>query len=180
MRFDEGGWLLGQVTSDQTPAELAAMAASFVTAITVQAISGYDATAPSGICFAVVMLWTVGVTTVVWLAVTFLTRPESDATLAAFYRRVRPGGPGWRRVADGLGYGGDTIPGGALSWLNWVAGLVAVFTTLYGTGQILLGSTLRGVLGIAVAAGALGLIARNLRADKSFAEAGVDSSPGSS
>jgi len=26
VRFDEGGWLLGQVTSDQTPAELAAMA----------------------------------------------------------------------------------------------------------------------------------------------------------
>jgi SSS family solute:Na+ symporter len=159
--------------------ELAAMAASFVTAITVQAISGYDATDPSGIGFAVVMLWTVGVTTAVWLAVTFLTRPESEQTLAAFYRRVRPGGPGWRRVAEALGYGEDTIPGGALSWLNWVAGLVAVFTTLYGTGQILLGSTLRGVLGIALAVASLAVIARNLRADKSFAEAGVDTGPGS-
>ena len=160
--------------------ELAAMAASLVTAIIVQAVSGYDATDPSGIGFAVVMLWTVGVTTVVWLAVTFLTPPESDATLASFYRRVRPGGPGWRRVAEGLGYGGDTIPGGALSWLNWVAGLVAVFATLFGTGQILLGSSLRGILAVALAVGALALIARNLRADKSFARAGVDTAPGSS
>ena len=39
------------------------------------------------------------ITTVVWLAVTFAhpaRRPEE--TLVAFYRRVRPGGPGWRRV----------------------------------------------------------------------------------
>ena len=93
---------------------------------------------------------------------------------------MRPGGPGWRRVAEELGYGGDTIPGGVLSWVNWVAGLVAVFTTLYGTGQVLLGSTSRGLLGIALAVGALALIARNLRADKSFTEAGVDTGPGSS
>jgi solute:Na+ symporter, SSS family len=160
--------------------ELAAMVASLITSITVQAVWGYDATDPSGSGFAIVMLWTVGITTVVWLAVTLLTPPESEATLEAFYRRVRPGGPGWRRVAERLGYGGDIIPGGALSWLNWVAGLVAVFGTLYGTGQVLLGSTLRGVFGLALAAGALALIAHNLRADKSFAEAAVDTAPGSS
>jgi SSS family solute:Na+ symporter len=160
--------------------ELAAMLASFVTSVTVQAVSGYDATDPSGVGFAVVMLWTVGVTTVVWLAVTFLTPPESDDTLAAFYQRVRPGGPGWRRVAARLGYVNDPIPGGALSWLNWVAGWVAVFATLYGTGQVLLGSLARGTLGLGLAAGSLALIARNLRNDRSFAEVGVDTRPGAS
>src|SRR5438309_5728713 len=42
-----------------------------------------------------VMLVTVAVSTVVWLSVTYLTQPESETVLEAFYRRVRPGGPGW-------------------------------------------------------------------------------------
>jgi hypothetical protein len=126
------------------------------------------------------MLWTVGVTTAVWLAVTLLTPPESAATLEAFYRRVRPGGPGWRAVAERLGFGQDRIPGGALSWVNWFAGLVAVFATLAGTGQLLLGSGLRGVVGLAAAAAALALIMRNLRADRTFGAASVDTGAGSS
>jgi hypothetical protein len=132
------------------------------------------------------MLWTVGVTTVAWLAVTWLTPPESPETLEAFYRRVRPGGPGWRTVARRLGYETDRIPGGALSWVNWVAGWLAVFATLAGTGQLLLGSRLWGAVGLAGAAGALALIVRNLRSDHSLArearqphfEAAVDSPPG--
>ena len=34
-----------------------------------------------------------GAATIVWLSVTFLTKPEPDDTLDAFYLRVRPGGP---------------------------------------------------------------------------------------
>jgi Na+/proline symporter len=37
------------------------------------------------------------VTTAIWVPVMLLTVPERDETLEAFYRRVRPGGPGWRR-----------------------------------------------------------------------------------
>ncbi|MBI2072704.1 MAG: Na+:solute symporter [Gemmatimonadetes bacterium] len=160
--------------------ELAAMAASLVTSVTVQAVSGYDAADPSGAGFAVVMLWTVGVTTAVWLVVTLLTPPESAATLEAFYRRVRPGGPGWRAVATRLGFGQDRVPGGALSWVNWLAGWVAVFAALAGTGHLLLGSGLRGALGLAAAAGAFALIVRNLKADSTFAAASVDRAAGPS
>ncbi len=160
--------------------ELAAMAASLVTSVVVQAVSRYDATDPSGPGFAVVMLWTVGVTTVVWLVVTLLTPAESPATLDAFYRRVRPGGPGWRTVATRLGFEGDRIPGGALSWVNWIAGWVAVFATLAGTGQLLFGSAVQGTLALAAAAGALALIVRNLRSDSTFQAASVDTRPGPS
>jgi solute:Na+ symporter, SSS family len=34
-----------------------------------------------------------------WLAVTFLTRPERQEVLEAFYERIRPGGSGWGPVA---------------------------------------------------------------------------------
>lgn len=39
-------------------------------------------------------------TIVFWLMVTFLTRPESPETLDQFYRKVRPGGPFWKPVAE--------------------------------------------------------------------------------
>jgi solute:Na+ symporter, SSS family len=36
-------------------------------------------------------------TAAIWITVMFLTPPESDATLDAFYSKIRPGGPGWQR-----------------------------------------------------------------------------------
>jgi solute:Na+ symporter, SSS family len=37
---------------------------------------------------------------ILWVTVLFVTKPESDETLDEFYRRVRPGGPGWKRQRD--------------------------------------------------------------------------------
>ena len=82
------------------------------------------------------MLITVGVTTVVWLAVTLMTPPESESTLERFYRRVRPGGAGWRPVSERLGYGREPIPGGALSWVNWAAGVIAVYAAVFAAGGL--------------------------------------------
>jgi SSS family solute:Na+ symporter len=115
------------------------------------------------------MLVTVGVTTVVWLAVTYLTPPETPATLDRFYRQVRPGGVGWRAVAERLGYAGDRIPGGALSWVNWVAGLTAVYSAVFAVGAAVTGTPGRGLVYAAVATGAFLLIQRNLRADERLA-----------
>jgi len=38
------------------------------------------------------------ITTIVWIAVTYLTRPEDKDVLRSFYNKVQPGGPGWSRV----------------------------------------------------------------------------------
>lgn len=38
-------------------------------------------------------------TIVTWLIVTFATRPDEESLLVAFYRKVRPGGPGWKPIA---------------------------------------------------------------------------------
>jgi Na+/proline symporter len=156
--------------------EISAMIASFVTSL-ILARNGYNLDDLSKPAYAITMLITVGVTTVVWLGVTFATQPESDATLERFYRRVRPGGPGWRKVASRLGFAGDTIPGGALSWVNWVAGLATVYCALVSLGSLLTGSRLKGVLYGAGAVAAFALIQRNLRADQQYL-ASVDRSPG--
>ena len=45
------------------------------------------------------MLITVAITTVVWLATTYLTKPESTETLLRFYRKTHPSLAGWRPIA---------------------------------------------------------------------------------
>jgi Na+/proline symporter len=121
---------------------------------------------------ATIMLVTVVVTTIVWLSVTYLTAPESDAVLQSFYKRVRPGGRGWRRISEQLGYGREPIPGGALAWTNWVAGVVAVYATLFGIGKCVFGDWLTGLILLAIAAGAFAWIARAFRSDATL-DAGV-------
>jgi SSS family transporter len=142
--------------------EISAMIASFVAAVTLH-FAGVDAADTSIGDYAFAMLVSVGFATVTWVTVTLLTAPEPDPVLDNFYRRVRPGGPGWRRVARRLGYSYDPIPGGALSWVNWVAGVVAGYTSLFGLGAMVTGRPRAGVLYAVVAIAAFMLIQRNLR-----------------
>jgi hypothetical protein len=62
-----------------------------------------------------------------------------------------------------LGYPSDQIPGGVLSWINWVAGVVAVYTSLFGLGALLTGRPLAGLVYAITAVVAFALIQRNLR-----------------
>ena len=143
--------------------EISAMIASFV--VSVVALNRVKASLPVGspLVQTYVMIITVAVSTVVWLTVTFLTKPEEDAKLEAFYQRVRPGGPGWRRISEKLGYGGESIPGGALAWTNWLAGIIAVYASLFGIGKVIFGETATGVVMLIVAALAFVWIARAFR-----------------
>jgi solute:Na+ symporter, SSS family len=153
--------------------EISAMAASFVASIALHLI-GIDAGDTASKDYAVAMLTNVGFTTVVWVTVTLLTQPESPATLERCYRRVRPGGPGWRHTARKLGFGNEPLPGGVLSWVNWVAGVVAVYASVFGVGALLTGTRATGWVYLAVAAAAFALIQRNLRRDPQLVS-GVDS-----
>jgi solute:Na+ symporter, SSS family len=145
--------------------EISAMVASFVVSLLAFAYIAPRFAANDPNAMATVMLVTVACSTVVWLVVTLLTRPEPDAVLDAFYRRVRPGGPGWARVSMRLGFGREPIPGGALAWTNWVAGIVAVYATLFGIGKIVFGFTGTGLVMLAVAAAAFYWISRSFKAE---------------
>jgi SSS family solute:Na+ symporter len=145
--------------------EISAMVTSFVVSVTaMQLVPQPFAGTPNADAW--VMLVTVAVSTVVWLAVTFLTQPEPDSVLDAFYRRVRPGGPGWRSVSARLGFGRESIPGGALAWTNWIAGIVAVYSTLFGIGKLVFGELSSGLILLAIAAAAFAWIARSFRGER--------------
>ena len=143
--------------------EISAMITSFVVSVIALKVVKASLPVDSPLVQTYVMLITVAVSTVVWLTVTFLTKPEPDAKLEAFYQRVRPGGPGWRRTAAALGYAGESIPGGALAWTNWLAGLIAVYASLFGIGKLIFGETATGVIMLVVAALAFAWIARAFR-----------------
>jgi SSS family solute:Na+ symporter len=143
--------------------EISAMTASFV--ISLIAISVIKGRYPAGDlrADAWVMIITVVLSTAIWLSVTFATKPEPDIVLDSFYRRVRPGGPGWARISERAGFGRESIPGGALAWTNWIAGIVAVYSTLFGIGKLVLGDLLEGLVMLAIAVVAFAWIGRSFR-----------------
>jgi len=108
------------------------------------------------------LLITVAATTIVWLVVTFVTKPESDATLTRFYERVRPSGAGWTPVANRVGGGSEDDLGIAL--IDWVAGLGLVYGTLFGIGRLVLGEVPQGLAWCVLALVCGAVIARTLRA----------------
>jgi solute:Na+ symporter, SSS family len=103
----------------------------------------------------------VGVTTVAWLAVTYLTPPTDFATLQGFFRRVHPGGPGWAPVARTMP---DVQPDTGLGRLtvDWLAGVVLVYCTLFAVGKLLFGTCTEGLLYLAAAVAAGAVIMRHL------------------
>jgi Na+/proline symporter len=116
--------------------EISAMGAALVVSLALRYYDVFDSSTPRG--FAQTILTTVGVTTAVWLVATFATRPEPAEKLGEFYRRVRPAGPGWRRVARdaGLGESADRI---APNLVNWLLGIALIYALLFGIGEILFG-----------------------------------------
>jgi len=145
--------------------EISAMIASFV--VSMIFYRRVHAAFPAGDLRgdAWLMLITVAISTVIWVSVTFLTPPETVATLDSFYRRVRPGGPGWRAVSERLGYGREQIPGGALAWTNWIAGIVGVYSMLFGIGKLVFGDILSGIVLLIVGVVAFAWIARSFQSE---------------
>jgi Na+/proline symporter len=133
--------------------EIAAMASSFTitVALFVARKSGLDLSSHAA------LVWSVALTTVVWVVVTFLTKPADTETLRRFYRKVRPAGRGWAKVARPEEVDGprDNL---SLAFLGWVFGCTFVYSGLFGTGAVLYGHPLQGAVCLAVTAGAgLGL-----------------------
>jgi len=76
---------------------------------------------------------TVGFTTLAWIAVTYLTRPETNATLIKFYERVRPDG-NWRVPGSGI-----TMPKSNIGILLvcWLSAVAFTYGVLFLTGKLI-------------------------------------------
>jgi Na+/proline symporter len=125
--------------------EIAAMASSFLIAVAFFITRKMGAEIPSH----VTLLAGVGITSVVWIAVTLLTVPTERSKLISFCQLVRPGGPGWKeiRTAAGVGAAPDSI---SQSILGWVLGCLTVYAALFGTGSVLYGNWAQALVWLGV------------------------------
>lgn len=129
--------------------EVAAMTTAAMTTIFVKTsvhFSGSDTEV-----FTKSVLTTVALTSLVWLVVTWLTRPEPDSKLLEFYRRVKPSAAGWRHVAA-LAPEISPVQDGWYNLMDWLLGCLMVYMCLFGIGHLLLGAPGLGLLFLAVSA----------------------------
>lgn len=127
--------------------EIAAMVSSFVIAVGfyVARKNGLDITGEQSLIITIVS------TTVIWVAVTFLTPGTDPARLRSFYELVRPAGPGWASIRreTGLPASPDSL---TQSLVGWILGCTFVYAALFGTGSVLYGRTTAAIIWLSVCA----------------------------
>jgi len=88
--------------------------------------------------------------------VTFLTPPEKSGVLESFYRKIRPGGPGWKPIAK-IAPGVRTDKNVGLSIGAVIVSSAIIYLALPGVGAVIFGQYLKALalLGGAAACSAL-------------------------
>jgi solute:Na+ symporter, SSS family len=140
--------------------EVSAMISAFVVSIILQFV--FNLSESNAYDFAYLVLITTGVTTVVWLTVTFLTKPEPSSILLPFYRKVRPSAQLWKPIAD---QAPDIIQrkDGLSNLRNWGLGCVMIYLALFGIGKILFGEYLTAAIFLCVSIAAFTMMYRSLQ-----------------
>ena len=83
------------------------------------------------------------ITTICWVAVTFLTRPTDMKVLQKFYLKIQPGGKGWQKVVRESKKQGINIIKTKTAWnvptaiICMLLGSVAIYSLLFATGYFL-------------------------------------------
>ena len=139
--------------------EISAMACSLLISLLLS--RWHPFTGNNSVVFAKSSLITTIITTLVWVTVTLLTRPEPQEVLTRFYRNVRPDVRGWQRIAD-------LVPGVAQNrdlgrnlWA-WALGCAMVYLCLFGTGKILLHQSGLGAILLFFSAMCAGMLYRGV------------------
>lgn len=102
--------------------------------------------------FAIQMLIIVPISTVVWVVVTFVTEPVSTETLTKFYSKVKPSKIGWMLIAAEIKEESDDtsrqqtyVETRTPALVNWIVGVIFIYTFLFSIGKLLLGFTTIGL-----------------------------------
>ncbi len=83
-------------------------------------------------------------TSATWITVTLLTKPIDEETLRSFYIKIRPGGPGWKRVVERAQRENISLRKEAdLRWdvptgiICMILGSISIYSTLFAIGNLL-------------------------------------------
>ncbi len=76
-------------------------------------------------------------TTLIWVLSTYLTPQTDESVLTKFYSKIKPAGAGWKKFAGEHPQSSDNLP---LEILGMVVGTIAIFSTLFATGQWIYGN----------------------------------------
>ena len=88
--------------------------------------------------------------TLVWLIVTYLTKPEKTEVLRKFYRKIHPGGIGWKKIAKDMPeVKGDT--GFGRLFLDWACGVALVYSFLFGIGKLIFAEFVPAIIYLSIA-----------------------------
>lgn len=126
--------------------EISSMATSFILANSLHFIPALSGDLMYPVRLTIIVI----VSTIVWVAVTFMTKPEPTEHLEKFYKRVRPGG-NWGEVAEKH----KEVHGlhiGYLEVFSFFAGVSCLFTSLLGVGWLCMGKSLQGLIMLVIAA----------------------------
>jgi solute:Na+ symporter, SSS family len=95
---------------------------------------------------------TVGLTTVAWIAATFITKPEKPEILQKFYERIQPQGS-WKPVRESMNIPQprSTMP---FLFLSWISAIVMTYSVLFLIGSIIFGDY--GVAGVLLVSASVG------------------------
>ena len=121
--------------------EISAMACSLAVTVTLNALHPFHGASP--LVFAKTAMTTTAITTLVWIAVTFLTPAEPRPILEAFYRQVRPDIRGWKPIAATHPRVVPTRDLGS-NLTAWILGCAMVYLCLFATGKLLLHQPTQG------------------------------------
>lgn len=102
--------------------------------------------------------------TVIWVIVTLLTRPDDKEHLCKFYRRVRPGG-WWGEIAKRCP-DVEVENTAKRKWLGWFIGLIFIYSSLLGIGYMIIDQSLLGLSLLAISA--VGAVLTVILARKDF------------
>ena len=87
------------------------------------------------------------ITSIIWLAATFMTQPESTEVLRSFYIKIQPGGPGWKKVVQEAEADHVKVVNRQEKWsvpsgiLAMVLGCILIYTCMFATGYWIYGKT---------------------------------------
>jgi Na+/proline symporter len=112
--------------------------------------------------FPISLYYIVPITTIVWLIVTYITKPTEEKTLIEFYRKVHPGGFLWKEISSKLD-DVESDKGFVRMFINWILGVILVYSILFGTGSLIFGNAASALIYLMASIISVIIIYKNLQ-----------------